>query len=647
MRFVLSLLLFWPAAVAAQKPVVYEVSLENRIHHEARISVTFSDIKSETLTVRMSRTSPGRYALHEFAKNVYQVRISDEKGNSLGFSRPDLHSWQIAGHGGTVRFEYTLYGNRLDGTFNAIERSYVSINPPAAFVWSNELSERPVRLNFRDQPGEWKIATQLRPTKKPTEFAAPNTLYLMDSPIGIADFTWFEWTVPGGKKNRTLRMAINHNGSEDDVKIYGEMTRLATGEATVLFGALPDLDFDDYTFIAHYLPEAYGDGMEHRNSTILTSSRELNRESIRMLGTVVHEFLHVWNVERLRPASLEPFDFDDANVSGELWFAEGFTAYYDDLLVHRAGLTSLDLFAQGLYYRMNAFLNSPSNAYFSAVEISERAPFVDDAVFLDDQNRENIYLSYYTLGDVIALGLDLTLRTRFTDVTLDDFVRACWEQFGQNETPYTNRDLQSVLTDVTGDAGFAADFFQRYVFGRDRLDYGPLLEKAGLLLRRAKPDNGSLGLVDLSYKNGEAVVFSPTRIGGPLYEAGIDRNDVLLTVGGSVLSSAFDLDQALAGRKPGDTVLLEVERGVDVETIPVVLGLHPEWEVVPFEHASLPITDSIAVFRTAWLGSKAGAAQTGIQKKCSVCNRSFDFRFDYCPFHGEQLEIRLKEPDGD
>src|SRR5699024_3277376 len=147
-----------------------------------------------------------------------------------------------------------------------------------------------------------------------------------------------------------------------------------------------DYDYGSYTFIADYLPQANGAGMEHPNSTILTTPRRLARDGwTRNISTLSQDFLPRWNVERVRPKSLEPFDFMEANMSDALWFAEGFTSYYDDLTIRRAGLTSNKEYAADWAGTLNYVLNSPGNSYYNPIEMSRQAPFVDAATSVDAQ----------------------------------------------------------------------------------------------------------------------------------------------------------------------------------------------------------------------------------------------------------------------
>jgi len=423
--------------------------------------------------------------------------------------------------------------------------------------------------------------------------------------VELSRFSLEKWSVWDGRKRQTIRLAVHHLGSEEEVKRYAELAKKVVREEIGVFGELPRFDYGTYTFIADYLPWATGDGMEHRDSTILTSARALDSSVGRLIGTVAHEFFHCWNVERLRPRSLEPFDFERANICGELWFAEGFTSYYTPLVLRRAGLIDNEDFAKELARRLNEVLLSPGRRFRSPVEMSREAPFHDGFTAKDPTNSANTYISYYAYGAVLALGLDLTLRTRFPGVTLDEYMRAMWEEFGRAERPYTLADLETVLGRVTKDKKFAGDFFRRYIQGRELPDYGALLEKAGFLLRRAEGGKASLGPAELRFGKGGAQIESATRIGTPLYEAGLDRGATIVSLNRTEMRNPQSWDLFLRKRKPGDQVDISYQQRGKAGRAKVALAAAGRIEVIPFERAGRRRPKAVEAFRAAWLGSKA------------------------------------------
>ena len=319
----------------------------------------------------------------------------------------------------------------------------------------------PIEVRFEPPAGSgWRVATQLFPGANEFTFTAPNLQYLMDSPTEVGTFDLRSFTVPDGARTPTFRVAVHHSGDGAELDAFARDVEKIVREARNVYGEFAPFDGGTYTFLADYLPHGNFDGMEHRNSTVITADRSIRGSRVELLDTVAHEFFHSWNVERIRPKSLEPFNFDDANMSGELWLAEGFTSYFGPLVMRRAGLTTTRELAQEMGRTINAVLNGPGRRVRTAEEMSQQAPFVDAATATDRTSFENTFISYYTWGEAIGLALDLTLRERSGGrATLDAFMRAMWERFGKPggtpgyvDRPYTIDDARAVLATVADDA---------------------------------------------------------------------------------------------------------------------------------------------------------------------------------------------------
>ncbi|AHJ96573.1 M61 family metallopeptidase [Hymenobacter swuensis] len=589
--------------VQAQAPVHYDLAFPNAVHHEARVTVTFRELPAGPLQVRMARSSPGRYALHEFAKNVYDVQATDSKGQALSVVKPDPYGWNVTGHDGTVVFTYTLFGDRTDGTYVGIDARHAHLNMPATLAYAQGLEQRPAAVKFQ-LPEGWTVASQLKLEAGGT-WTAPHLQYLMDSPTSLGPQQVRSWQEAG----RTIEMQVLHDGTPAELDAYVANTKKVVKEAAAIFGGLPPYDFGRYTFIANYLPQTSGDGMEHRNSTSLTSSRPLRGPgAINNLGTVAHEFFHGWNVERLRPQDLEPFDFQRANMSSNLWFAEGFTQYYGELLLRRAGVhTDAEYAKEALSGMVDAMLNMPGPKRYSPVYMSQQAPFVDAAAAIDPNNRSNTYLSYYYIGAANALALDLELRSRFkTD--LDTYMRTLWQEHGTQQNyapakPYTLRDLQRVLGTVTKDTAFAGQFFRQHITGHELPKYTELLAPAGMLVRPARAGQATLA-ARLQFNPDSTAMLGTTLLGSPLYEAGLDREDVLLKLDGRKPTSSKEVQALLAAHKPGDVLPVEYRTRGLVRTASVTLQEDNTLEVVTYEDAKRPVTRAQKKFREAWLNGK-------------------------------------------
>jgi predicted metalloprotease with PDZ domain len=510
----------------------------------------------------------------------------------------------IEGHDGTVSVTYTLYADRAGGTYSGIDLSHAHLNMPATFLWARGFEDRPITVTFSPVSDDWKVATQLVPTDDPFVFTAPDLQYFLDSPTELSNFTLRSWQVSSDDQDYTIRLAIHHDGTDEDVDTFVEKAKKVVDAQIDIFGEVPAFDYGTYTFIADYLPWVSGDGMEHRNSTILASTRSLYEADFGQLGTLSHEFIHAWNVERLRPADLEPFDYARANMSEHLWFAEGFTSYYGQLAIRRAGEQSTEDFTRALTAWVNTVTNSPGRNFASPPGMSRQAPFVDAASQIDPVNFPNTFISYYTYGAAIGLAMDLAIRARVEDQSLDTLMRQLWQSHGRTETPYTSADIEAALAEVTGSRRFAADFFARYVNDSRLPDYGVLLEPAGMLVRTANAGRTWAGPEDFEIDGREVIVSGNTLIGTPLYDAGVDRGDRILSIGRLAITSERSWERALRRYEPGDTTTIRfVQRGVE-RTEEITFESDPAVEVVTFEAAGRTPSAEQLAFREAWLGAE-------------------------------------------
>ena len=576
----------------------YEISFENAVHHEAEIKATFTDIKSDTLSLRMSRTSPGRYALHEFAKNVYGFKAFDSQGATLKVIRPNPYEWQIVGHDKTVQVSYILFANRGDGTYSQIDETHAHLNMPATFIYAPKQGRRriSVRFNVREDL-KWKVATQLPVAVDSTHFA-PNLSYFMDSPTELSNHhvrAFDVSTVHGTKQN--IRLALHHNGSEKETDAYFEKIKKVVLAEKEVYGELPTFDYGSYTFLACYIPNASGDGMEHRNSTILTSTRSLSDGGMeRNIGTVSHEFFHAWNVERIRPKSLKPFDFANANMSGELWFAEGFTSYYTNLILCRAELMTPSDYVGGLVETFNYVWNSPARQFFNPIEMSYQAPFVDAATSVDPVNRENTFISYYSYGSVLGLALDLSLREK--NLNLDDYMKLVWKTYGQNEVPYTIDDLHQTLNEYAGDT-FGNQFFNNYIYKSQMPDYQSLFASVGIALEQNKTPYFGAAVVVNDDHNG--VITKNIKMGSPAYEAGLDKGDVITAINSQSFSKGQNFETIIKQFNVGDSLTVNFSRLKMEKVTTLQLARDPTYNISLIEKESDAPAAEILAKRKEWL----------------------------------------------
>ncbi len=578
---------------ATSQSISYEISFDNAVHHEAQIKALFSNIKEDTLAVKMSRTSPGRYALHEFAKNVYGLNATDSKGNKLQIMRPNNHEWRIIGHDGTINISYTLFANRGDGTYSQVDETHAHLNIPATFMFAPSLSEIPLKVKFNVREDlNWNVATQL-PLVSGTTYSAPSLQYFMDSPTEIGDFSLREFKV--GSQN--VRLALHHHGNEQEVDTYFEKVKKVVLAEREVFGELPKFDYGTYTFLACYVPNASGDGMEHRNSTVLTSTRSLAKGGMeRNIGTVSHEFFHAWNVERIRPQSLEPFNFEEANMSGELWFAEGFTSYYTNLILCRAGLITPKAYVEGLAGGFNYVWNSSGRQFFNPIEMSYQAPFVDAARSVDPVNRNNTFISYYSYGSVLGLALDLSLRQE--DLNLDDYLKMVWQHYGKNEMPYTIEDLHQSLNKYAGKI-FGDLFFNSYIYNSEMPDFKTLFESVGVTIQQNTNEPYFGASVGIS-EQGTAIIQRNTPMNRAAYNAGLEKGDVITSINGNGFEKGQKFNDIIQHYKVGDVLEMNFTRFGQEKKTTVKLDASPIYKISLNQEA---FTEALAN-RKDWLKSE-------------------------------------------
>ncbi|SHM70194.1 M61 family metallopeptidase [Mucilaginibacter sp. OK098] len=606
------------ASIAQQpvRPIFYSVSFPNAAHHEAEIVMFVPQAPDGNFKVRMSRSSAGRYATHEFGKNIYNVTATDAKGKILPLKQIEGDVYEVGSHPETVKISYTLFANLTDGTYAGIDPSHAHLNMPATFMWIPGLEKRPIQFEFNDlDKYGWRVATQLK-HEGGKVYSAPDMQYMMDSPTELSDYKISSWDVVNTDgKTEKINLTVHSDDSQAVIDNFSKMVQKMVLEEKAVYGELPTYDYGEYTFLDDVYPTVSGDGMEHRNSTcIVQPAPKVEGNEVDLLGTFSHEYFHSWNVKRIRPKSLEPFNFEHANMSSELWFAEGFTQYYGELLLVRSGFLKVDDYTGTVAGLVNSVLNKPASKNYSAPQMSRYSVFADAGVSIDPNNNNNVFTSYYVYGGAIALALDLRLRSDF-NLTLDDYMRTVWLNRGKVMKPYTIPDLQADLAQVTKNPKFAADFFSKYIYGLDKNDYEALLAKAGLILRKVGTGKAWAGPLSVTQNRGRSGVArtagtvglpiqASTVQGTPVYKAGLDAGDIILKADGKEVTDAKSFTDIVATKNIGDKLVVNYKNRTGEHETTVTLEENPALEVVTYEKAGKELTKEQQTFRNNWLSSK-------------------------------------------
>jgi predicted metalloprotease with PDZ domain len=444
--------------------------------------------------------------------------------------------------------------------------------------------------------GDWKIATGLPPVSgQRNTFRAENFDVLYDSPFLVSDFKTLSFEVAGVPH----RVVVDGEGNYDPERLRADVQRIVEAEVALM----RETPYRDYTFLL-MLGEKGGGGLEHLNSTALTAKRFgfATPEDLRGVHTLVaHEFFHLWNVKRIRPDALGPFDYTQENYTRLLWVAEGLTAYYENLFVRRAGLMTDRQYLATMAVEMQRLQETPGRLEQSLEEASFDAWI---KYYRRDENTVNSAVSYYDKGALVGLLLDLEIRARSDGArSLDDVMRSLYEDFFKKNRNYTPQDFQRAAERAAGAS--LEDFFRRYVRGREELDYDAALARAGLKLDTGSDKAGRpaaqaayLGAT-LEEKDGRLGVTA-VPAGTPAYEQGLYAFDQIVAVEGYRATLDF-LNARLADKRPGDQLRLSVFRGDELRTLDIKLGARAAaaYRIVPLPAA----TEEQRRVYQSWLGA--------------------------------------------
>src|SRR6266550_3062774 len=503
--------------VAMSKPYTHLFEVEVRVKIPANLQVpNESDLVMPVWT-------PGSYLIREFERHV-QDFAADADGRALNWTKVDKDTWRVRTSGARQwRATYRVYANELTVRTSELNSDHAFWNNATLLMYPSGSLNAPSTLRIV-APSGWKIATGLpaAPGQQNT-FRPENFDILYDSPFEVSNFKELNFQVRGVAH----RIVIDGEGNYDPVRLRNEVQKIVAAEVS-MFGEMP---YHDYTFILH-LRSNTGGGLEHLNSTALgfrrfSFSTEKGYQSF--LSLVAHEFFHLWNVKRIRPDALGPFDYTKENYTRLLWVAEGITEYYGNLIVRRAGLISNQVYLQHLAQQIQDFQETPGRKVMSA----EDASFDSWIKFYrPDENTVNSQISYYDKGELLGLLLDLDIRRRTNNAkSLDDVMRYLYAEFFQKGRNYTPGDFQKACELAAG--ANLNDFFARYVRGKEELldvyndefaGAGLRLEQGGLAIGFPQGTGvdfsmkGFLG-ADLDEKaTGDLIVIKSVRAGSPAYE---------------------------------------------------------------------------------------------------------------------------------
>ncbi len=544
---------------------------------EVQMDVNWAQMPAQ-LEVKMPVWTPGSYLVREYARHVQDFTVLDANGNALDWRKINKNTWQIDTKGAKgVRVGYRVYSNDLTVRTNELNYEHAFITPPATLMFPKGQIKAPSTVKVNPY-GNWRVATGLRPVVgQANTFRAANFDILYDSPIEVSDFKEKKFTVRG----KSHRYVVTGEGNYDLDRIV-EDTKKIVEEHYKMFGELP---YEDYTFILNLRG---GGGLEHLNSTALQWNRWGFQPEGRykaFLNLVVHEFFHLYNVKRLRPDPLGPFDYENENYSKLLWVAEGTTSYYEWVLMNRAGihnpksvLANYARIAQSLERQPGRFQTSLEEASFDAWIKGYRP----------DEHSVNRQISYYSKGELVNFLLDIKIRTESKGAkSLDNVIRTMYDDFykKRNKT-FTSEDFQRVCEQMAGTS--LDSFFKKYVSGKEEIDYNSILNDIGLQMVKLRPENDRpyFGANVRSGQGGMNITSIPA--GTPASEWGLNSGDLIVALDGYQVTSPQAMNFHINRKKAGDKIKVTLFRHNKLREMEVTLGKTPAsgYAIIPVANPS-------------------------------------------------------------
>lgn len=545
--------------------IAYFLSMDEPHTHYFEVRMTIGGLRQPYTDVKMPVWTPGSYLIREYAKNVEGFTASAGRNTALRTEKISKNTWRIYGdNADEITVQYRVYAFEISVRNAFLDASHGYVQPAAVFMYVDKHLDAPATLTVKPYKAWTQLSTGLSPAGKDKwTLAVPNFDILADSPIEIGNQKIFTFTALGIPHH----VALYGTGNYDERRLAEDMKKIVEQAAKVV-GENPN---KDYTFIIHNLPGNAGGGLEHLNSTTLQVGRwgyESNYTGF--LTLVAHEYFHLWNVKRIRPKALGPFDYENENYTNLLWVAEGLTSYYEDVIMHRAGFIDGNAFLNTVAAAIGNTENAPGNQVQTLAECSWDAWI---KYYRPNENSNNSTVSYYTKGSIIGALLDLQIMHGTNgQKSLDDVLRLLYDEYYKKQKRGFTDDEFRQAVEKTADTGMA-DFFKNHIHGTQSIDYDRYFGYVGLRLGQYTADQQAAFLgAATSFANGRLTVGS-VRKGSAAYQYGLNVNDEILAVDGYRVGD--DFQQFVNRKKAGEKIALLISRAGVVQNLDLTLGSNP------------------------------------------------------------------------
>lgn len=569
--------------------ISYTISARRPETHLIDVTLEIRGATSPELDLVMPAWTPGSYKIRDYARHVQDFDAGRHSWRKL-----DKQRWRVVTGGRDAVIRYRVYAFEFSARGAHLDARHLYFNGAAVFFYVDGAKHVPVTVRF-DLPSGWKISTGLPRESEQIHHAADYD-ELVDAPVEAGTHAVRTFRVRGIPH----RLAVYGGGNYDLVRLTADLRRIVQAEAA-MFRRLP---YRDYTFILHTVAEGYG-GLEHRNSTTLQYPPFGFRPRDKYEGFLelaAHEFFHLWNVKRIRPEMLGPFDYEREVHTTLLWAMEGVTSYYDGLFLVRAGLVKPEKYLKKLGARLQAFLDKPGRRHQSLAESSWDAWTKH---YQPNEHSPNATVSYYEKGEFAALALDLEIRQRTRNRrSLDDVLRKLLREVSSSGRGFPESRWREAAEEAAG--GSLAAFWRDHIEGTAELDLGQFLAHAGLEIRRERekaPNGGdrpaSTGWIGaLFQKHGDHLSVATVREGSPAERGGLCPRDEVLALDGTRVD--FEgWDRRLQDYRVGDRMELTVVRAGFLDRIRIRVG-ERESQALKIAPVKKPTALQKSIYR-AWL----------------------------------------------
>lgn len=550
-----SIIVFSASYSFAQKKnsqIQFTIYMENPSTHYFHVEVNCSGFATDSIYFKLPVWAPGYYWIMNYPKNVISFKAIDESGKQLACEKTDKNEWRvIKKKNATVNISYDVYANVQSVADPFLDDSHAYISTGGVLIYPKGQLKHDSYITIKPFSKWASVSTGLEPVKdQPFTYYANDFDELFDCPFYIGNQKILSFEVKG----ITHEVAFENPANFETGKLLSDLKKMVEAAS----GVIGDIPYNHYTFLI--MGDGRG-GLEHRNSTAVFSSNNFYGQSDpesykRWLGFLTHEYFHLYNIKSIRPIALGPFDYDKENLTHMLWVSEGFTVYYEYIILNRAGLMSKEDAYKVIQGNIKSYENVPGHLFQSATEASYDTWI---QFFARGDNASNTMISYYDKGSALGALLDIAIRHETNNKkSLDDVMRTLYNvYYKQKKRGFTDEEFRKVC-EVTAGKDLSEIF--SYAYTTEDIDYKKYFGWAGLDIDTTTKPVGRLSTgATMQFKNNQLSI-SAIEWNSPAWKAGLSSNDILVKADNVLISQPADLEKIIKEKKAGDQLELLINR---------------------------------------------------------------------------------------